>query len=356
MTLFIGTYTDGPSEGIYRCSLDDDTGRLGPREVAAQAPNPSFLRVNTERRVLYAVHEVSNAARTSGGSVATYDIGDDGGLTLLARQPTDGASPCYLATDDPACVAMATNYDSGSVAMFRIRPDATVGPPSDLVQHNGSGPDPVRQTKPHPHSAHVTPDGQYVLVVDLGLDRIVTYAIDRERAAFSAYPLAHAAAPAASGPRHACFHPDGRHFYVVNEMGSSVTVYAYRGLDGSLQPKHTYATVPASWHGDNRGGDLQLSKDGRMLYVSNRGHDSIAMFDVIEDGGALRPGGHVASEGRGPRQFTLTPSGRHMVVANRESDWVSVLAVEGRSGGVAPTDHGVQVSRPACIACASWLP
>lgn len=355
MTLYIGTYTDGPSEGIYRCAFDDISGEFGALTASADATNPSFLRVNQRRRLLYAVNEVSNAAGTGGGSVVTYGVDDAGALALLARQPSDGAAPCYLAVDPEARVALATNYDSGSVAVFGIRPDATVGPPADVIRHSGSGPEPERQSSPHPHSVHLTPDGRCVLVVDLGLDCIVTYAIDHARAALSAYPLGLTYAPAASGPRHACFHPNGHYFYVVNELGSSITVYKYRDIDASLRPLHTISTLPSSWQGDNRGGDVQISADGRMVFVSNRGHDSIAAFEVHDDGATLHLRGHVSSQGRGPRQFALTRSGRHMLVANRDSDWVSAFAIDAQSGGVSPTGQGVQVPSPACIACADWL-
>jgi 6-phosphogluconolactonase len=355
VTVFIGTYTTGASHGIYRCTLDPATGQLRDCALAAVTPQPSFLRVDARHRVLHAVNEVGDADSTAGGALTSFRINDEGRLTPLARQPTCGASPCFVAVDEHHHLLLTANYDSGSVTMCRLTVDGAVGSPCDVVTHTGRGPDPRRQTQPHPHSVHLSPDGQCVLVVDLGLDRIVTYAIRDDRPAFETHALSSVAAPPGSGPRHAEFHPDGRHLYVVNELGSSVTVYAYRDADASLSSRGTWSTLPAGWHGQNKGGDLHVAPSGNVLYVSNRGHDSIAIFDVVYQGRALVLRGHVSTQGRGPRQFVVTPEGTHLLVANQDSDRVASLAIDPASGALAPTGSGVAVPTPACVACAPWL-
>lgn len=336
--LYIGTYTQRESQSIYICRLDPATGALTLAGTAEDKLNPSFLTLDPIGRHLYAANELTD------GAVASYAVDPaTGALTLVNRQPTHGAHPCHVSIAGDSLIL--TNYSGGSVAALPIRPDGVLSPAASFVQHEGAGPT-ERQTSPHPHSAlHV---GGFVYVPDLGLDRVVIYRL----AAGELVPHGFAELAPGSGPRHLEVSPDGRLLYLANELNSTVTVLRRDLTTGALESIQTLSTLPPDYTGVNYPADLHLHPSGRLLYLSNREHDTIALFTVDGDSGLLTPAGHFPTGGRWCRSFAIDPSGRYLVAAHQKSDTVVTLAIDPETGALSPTDHSLQIPVPVCVCIA----
>lgn len=355
--IFLGTYTrSGPSQGIYAVRLDAVTGALGAPTLAAAATDPAWIELSPDRRFLYAIQP--------GPAQALAFAVDPVSATLRPLPLHDSAprpeattasvpAPSHLAVDRTGRVLLAANYHAGFVAALPLHPDGTLGAPR-LHPHSGRGPHPTRQEKPHAHSVSVAPDNRHVLVADLGLDRIFTYALDPAAAALSAtVPPFTATAPAA-GPRHGKFSADGRFFYLVNELDATVVAFRYDAANGALAALQTAPTLPPGFTGANLCAELRLHPSGRALYVSNRGHDSLAVFAVDPATGLLSPAPLeiVPSGGAHPRNFALSPDGRWLVCGHQHSPRISVFAVDPVTGRLTLTPHSAAV--PACVCVAFY--
>lgn len=349
LALYVGTYTNGRSRGIYRCRLDADTGALAVEGVAARGvANPSFLVVDRGQRFLYAVSETAEFEGEPGGGVAAFAIDRrTGDLRALNRQPSRGAAPCHLAVDRGNRFLLVANYSGGNVTVLPIRPDGSLGPPSMQVRHSGSGPNARRQAGPHAHSVTFDPTNRFVYAADLGIDRVMIYRFDAGELAPADPPWVQARPGA--GPRHFAFHPDARRAYVINELDSTVSTLAFDPATGAMREVHTVSTLPAGWTGENSCADVHVSADGRFVYGSNRGHDSVAVFAVDPEGGALAPVQHQPTLGRTPRNFALDPTGRWLLAANQGSDSVAVFAVDPETGRLSPTGQVAEVPVPVCL-------
>lgn len=337
---YVGTYTGGDSKGIYAFQFDDSTGKLAAAGLAAETSNPSFLAVSPNRRFLFAVNE------ESAGSISAFSI-DGGKLTLLNTVSSRGAGPCHVALDKTGQWLFVANYNSGSVAAFPVHDDGSLGGASAFEQHSGSSVNPQRQAGPHAHSVNVSPDNRFVLVADLGLDRILTYRIDPAKGLVPAEPLFKA--QPGSGPRHLTFSPGGRFAYAINEMLATITVFQYDASAGSLREAQTISTLPAGFNGANSAAEIAVHPSGKFLYASNRGHDSIAIFRVDPAKGTLTAAGHVSTDGKTPRNFAIDPSGRFLLAANQDSGNIVVFRVDRKTGGLTPAGAGVKVPSPVSI-------
>ena len=352
--LFTGTYTrpephvSGVAEGVFVCRLHDD-GRLSRLDAVSGIVNPSFLAPAHVQPMVYAVSEVAGAGDVSGGAVVTYRLDGAGRLTLVNRQPTQGKGPCHLAVDDSDRWLVVATYGSGTAELFPLADDGAVGPASHVVQHRGAGPNPTRQSGPHAHSVTLTPDGRLALVADLGLDKIMIYRIDRERGRLEPNAQASLAVAPGAGPRHLAFHPAGRFVYVANELDSTVTVCAYATEGRTLTALQTVSTLPADFAGDNTCADIHVLASGRFVYASNRGHDSIAVFAVDPTTGQLHAGGYHATQGRTPRNFTITPEDRFLLAANQDSHTVVTFAIDSQSGQLSATGAVLDIPSPVCL-------
>lgn len=345
--LYVGCYTMRGSKGMSITRFDAGAGSFGRVNVAAELPNPTFQTVHPNRRVLYSVSEVRDATGRHGGSVHAFAIdGYSGALTFLNRQSSEGAGPCHVSIDSAGRYVMTANYSSGGAAIFPVEKGGRLAPPSGVVQHSGSGPDPKRQQGPHAHSATPTPDDRFILVADLGLDRVMIYRNDEGRLVASEPPFA--AVPPGAGPRHVAFHPTLPMLYVVNEMGNSVTAFSYDKTGCALREQQTLTTLPEGFEEENTGADIHIHPNGRFLYASNRGHDSIAQFAIAADG-ALTPAGWHPTLGRCPRNFALDPTGAWMLVAHQESDTIVLFRVDPASGALVATGRACEVSMPVCL-------
>lgn len=314
------------SRGIYTATFDPSTGTLGTIALAAEVAAPTFLALSTthpEQRV-YAVSEVEG----SGASVSAFTVQHGGEtLTLLNRQPTHGDAPTHLSlTPDGRSLAVA-NYGGGSVSTYHVAADGTLSPPISHIQYTGSGPDPKRQEAPHAHSAQFSPDGRWLLVNDLGLDRINIYRVDAATAAITPADPPFWSARPGSGPRHISFHPNGRWLYSVNEMGNTVDQLGWESSTGHLTSLSNVSTLPPDFPPHKaQAGEILCSPDGRHLYVGNRiAAETIAVFDVNGTSGALTLKQLAPNGGKTTRHLTLDPSGRWMLLSNQGSGNLVVL-------------------------------
>jgi 6-phosphogluconolactonase len=347
--VFLGTYTSGKSEGIYRAQLDLKSGALTQPDLAAEVENPSFLALHPSGRFLYAAGELSNFEGKPGGAVSAFSLdGKSGKLELLNQQSSRGAGPCHLVVDPSGRNVLVANYGGGSVAVLPIEPNGRLQPASSFVQHEGKSVNPRRQEAPHAHSINLDPAGKFAVVADLGLDQVLVYRFDPEQGRLTANDPPHTAVAAGAGPRHFAFHPSGRFAYVINEMQSSVTAFDYDAKQGRLIQSQTVSTLPAA-HQGNSTAEVQVHPSGKFLYGSNRGHNSLAIFGIDQGTGRLTPAGHQETGGNTPRNFGVEPTGSFVLAANQASDSVVVFRVDQQTGKLTPTGHSIEVPTPVCV-------
>ena len=324
--VYISTYTEQGRDGIYLAELDSSTGDLRLIRMAAAVKKASFLAIHPSHRYLYSTCEVDDYRDSKRGAVSAFKIDlATGNLTLLNHQSSGGEGPHYLSLDREGKNALVANYHGGSVAVLPIRADGTLGAATSIVLHHGSSVDKSRQTGPHPHAIDVDPTNRFVFVPDLGLDKVLSYRFDPAAGSLAPNnPTSLATSPGA-GPRHIRFHPNGKWAYVINELDSKVNALRFNSEAGVLTPMDTVSTLPVGAKDENITGELVVHPNGRFLYGSNRGHDSIALFAIDQTTGRLNPLGRYPAGGRTPRNFNIDPSGKFLVLANLDSDSVTVL-------------------------------
>jgi 6-phosphogluconolactonase len=347
LTVYVGTYTDGTSRGIYRFTLDPLTGEAGAPLLAGEARNPSFLVLHPSGRFLYAVNETDEFRGAKTGAVSAFAVdARTGNLTLLNQQPSAGEAPCHLAVDKSGRNLLVANYGGGTVALLRIGDDGRLAPASSVRTHEGKGPNAARQERPHAHGVYLDAAERFALAPDLGADRVFVYRFDAAKGTLEP----HGAAPLepGSGPRHLAFHPSGRHLYVINELASTITAFAYDAAQGELAPEQTVSALPAGFSGTSYTAEVEVAPDGRFLYGSNRGHDSLVVFR-IDANGRLALAGHVPVGGSWPRHFTTLASGRALAAAHQRSGAISFFRLDPESGMPVPVGKSVAVDRPACV-------
>lgn len=352
MRLYIGTYTSGSSKskGIYLVKFDAKTGVLSEPVLAAATEEPSFIAVSHDGKYLYAVNELLKYEGNNSGSVSAFAIDQKtGGLTFLNRYATGGGAPCHVTITEKGDLVIVANYLGGNVAAFKANADGSLQPASDIKQHIGKGPNAERQEAPHCHSAMLDKSNKLLLVNDLGIDRIVTYAVDSKAGKLTANGESYAAKPG-SGPRHFKFHPNGKFAFANNEMDMTVSSLAWDAKLGRLSEIQTVSTLPADYTRKNDSvADLHVSPDGRFLYVSNRVHDSIAIFAIDEKTGSIRAIDFVKTGGKSPRNFALDPTGNFLLAANQRSDSITVFRIDKASGKLTPTENTITAPTPVCL-------
>jgi 6-phosphogluconolactonase len=361
ITTYIGTYTrresfvDGKAEGIYIYHLDPRSGQLTYSATVAGAGtiNPSFLTLGPDGRCLYAVNEITGGSGPH-GTVSAFAVDPASGhLSYLNQQSTHGLAPCFASVEPAGRYCLAANYETGSLCVLPIRQDGSLGEASDVVQFSGSGPNRARQEGPHAHMVTPSPDGSFTLAVDLGADRLMAFRLDRERGKLSPADPPWTQMPPGSGPRHLAFHPQRPFAYVINEPQSTVTVCRYDAQQGTFRALQTLSTLPDGFTGQNLGAEIVAAPSGRFVYASNRGHDSLAIYAVDHETGWLALVGHEASQGVGPRAFTIDPSGALLLAANQDTDTVVTFWIDPESGRLKPTGHVAAVPTPVCLQLAS---
>lgn len=347
--VYIGTYTK-QSKGIYAWRFRPATGELIELGLAAETPNPSFLAIHPNRRFLYAVSEISNYEGQKAGAVSAFSIDPvTGKLTFLNRVASKGAGPCHLNTDRTGKCLLVANYGGGSVAAFPIHNDGRLGEASAFIQHTGSSVNPKRQQGPHAHSVNISPDNRFAIVADLGLDQVLVYRLDPGKGSLAANEPPFVKVHPGAGPRHFSFHPGGKFAYVINEMESTVTAFAWDGRLGVLKEVQTVSTLPQDFSGNNSTAEVVVHPSGKYLYGSNRGHDSIAVFAIDPSKGTLKPVEHVPTQGKVPRNFAIDPSGSYLFAANQNSASVVVFRIDGKTGRLSPAGKVLEVDSPVCV-------
>lgn len=347
--VYYGTYTaPGKSEGIYRSSFDPATGELGPAELAAKAASPSFLAVHPSKKFLYAVGEGSP------GGVHAFTLDDKtGGLSKINSGTSGGPGPCHLTVDPSGKCVVVANYGGGSVACLPIGPDGGVGKPGTFIQHAGKSVNKSRQGEPHAHSANFSPDGQFAIVADLGLDKLIVYKLKADAARLTSNDPEAYKVPAGAGPRHFAFHPNGKYAYTNGEMDFNVYALSYDAAKGAFAPINHANTLPKDTPTDvvkkNSTAEVVVHPSGKWVLASNRGHNSVAVFKVDDATGGITPAGHLTGGINIPRNFAVDPTGKWVLVANQDGDSVSVFSWDNESGSGKPTGTVVKVGKPVCI-------
>ncbi len=324
--LYISSYAPADQPGIYACTFDDTTGQLTEHHSFAGIVNPSFVIVHPNGRWMYAVSETSQQADGISGTVwALHCTRKPWSMEPINQQMSGGDLPCHLEINSTGKWLLVSNYGSGTVSVLPILPDGALGEMTDLNQHQGSGPHPERQEGPHVHSATFSPDQRFAIVADLGIDALMVYTFDPSagrllvRSQISTRPGA--------GPRFKVFHPSGQCVYIAHELDNTVVVYDYDATSGMLRERQIVEALPPNAPKSTIA-DIEISPEGDRLYVSNRGDDSISIFRIEEDSRLTRIAIR-SSGGRCPRDFTITPNGRFLLVANQESDEIVVMPVLG---------------------------
>ncbi|MEZ6123101.1 MAG: lactonase family protein [Planctomycetaceae bacterium] len=350
--LFVGTYTRGNdfSQGIYTCTFNDASGKLSDPVLAASADNPSFLAIHPNGQWLYACNETGDFQGTASGAVSAYRIGSgDGGLTLLNQQATGGGAPCHCNIDATGKFLLVANYSGGNVSVFPIDDDGRLKEHSCLLNHTGSGPNKTRQEAPHAHSVNLSSDNRYAYVADLGIDRIMIYRFDAEAGRLVPSAADSALLPPGAGPRHFCIHPSQKFAYTNHELTSEVTAFERNRTTGALTAIQTVSTLPEGDQARRSTAECLVDPSGRYLYVSNRGHDSIAAYSIDQNSGRLTLVEIRKTGGEEPRNFVISANGRWLIAENQNSNTVCVFAVNRDTGALVPTEHRIQVGRPVCI-------
>ncbi len=346
---YFGTYTDDGSAsarrsvGIYGARLDGASGQLDIIEQRDGIVNPSFIAPHPFRPLLFAASEREDVAEVVAMSI---DL-QSGILDILGRQTFDGHAACHVSVDPQGAGVYVANYGSGDAARLALGADGRLGPARSTAPHQGRGPNPDRQASPHAHSITPCPKGEHFYVADLGIDALMAYAIDEDRGVLVAVESLRLPTAPGAGPRHFTFHPGQRHAYLLNELDATIDAMRFDGDTGVLERIHTISTLPDDFAGENLAAEIAVHPSGRWLYASNRGHNTLAIYDV-DVGGRLTRRGWVSTEGDHPRHFAISPDGRWLVVANMFDDAAVVFAVDPDRGSLSRASR-LGLPRPSCV-------
>lgn len=350
VNIYIGTQTgkSGNSEGIYSTSFDPETGKLGEVKLAAKYQQPGFLIAHPTKRLLYCVGAPSAVYADGTSSVAAFKIVDKGMLEFLKDSSTGGKGACHLALDATGSTLAIANYGDGSISTVRL--DGGLPDKVASVRINpGSGPNPSRQQATHAHGAYFNYANKRLLVPDLGLDRVWSYGFSAETSTFDPTEGSPFIAESGTGPRHLVFSADERNAYIVNELDNTVTACAFDAGAGTFKSLQRISTLPEGWTGQSTTAEIQIHPNGRFVYVSNRGHDSIAIFACDGKTGTLTSKGQVPCGGKIPRHFAIAPGGKWLVCAHQDSNTLTALPLDPETGALGPAAPPVPCPNPICL-------
>ena len=342
---YVGTYTTEGGKGIVLCTFNPDNGEIGIIDSVKNISNPSFLKISPGNRFLYAVSEVGDRSQKDNGFVSAFKILPDGRLEFLNRQPSMGNGPCHVDVSKNGKFVAVANYGGGTIAMFAVNDDGSLQQASSHIINSGKGPDKNRQTSPHAHSIKFSPFTEEVFSTDLGTDHFDIYQLAGNKLVKSAQPFL--MMDPGTGPRHFDFHPNGEYIYVINELNSTVTTLLK--VNGKWEKQQSISTLPEGYTEKSYCADVHVSPDGKFLYGSNRGHNSITIFEINRNDGKLKMTGTVPVEGNWPRNFSLSPDGKYLLVANQRSDNITVFKINANSGIPEFTGKQIQLKSPVCI-------
>jgi 6-phosphogluconolactonase len=345
--VFVGTYTGKLSKGIYRYEMDLATGKLSNGELAAEVASPSFLAIHPTSKFLYCVNEGGTIGGSKNGGVTGFALdAKTGKLTKINEQPAGGSSPCHITVDPKGKTVLIANYGGGSTNAYPIDAEGKLGAASAFIQHTGKG-GAKGTTPPHAHSVNVSKDGRFAFVADAGIDQVLVYKLDSDTSTLTPNDPPYFAAARGAGPRHFAFHPSAPLAFVINESDLTLTSMSLDAAKGVLTKIQTVSTVPP----DHKGGstaEVVVHPSGKFVYGSNRGHDSIVGFKV-NDKGEMTLIGHASEGVKEPRNFNIDPTGQYLVVGSQRANTIVVFKVDRETGALKPTEHKVEVGTPVCI-------
>jgi len=347
MTGFVGTYTGEESQGIYHLELSSEAPQFERSGVTTVGDNPSFLALHPSESILYTVHEV-----VAGGVSAFRVESDSDGtvrLTRLGRTESGADGPCHCSVHPSGNALFVAHYAGGAVSVIPIRSDGALVNPSDIIHHEGSSRHPNRQREPHPHMATIGPNGRFVYVPDLGTDEVVVYEFRKQNHALRRVGSVNV--PPGAGPRHLDFHPEEGFAYLINELDSTLFAFKWDPDTGDLDVIDTVSTLPAGFDGENIAADVHVHPMGDWVYGSNRGHDSITIYRIFDDG-TLQFRRTEPSGGSQPRHFAIDRSGRWLFALNRATDDITTFSIDAQTGELEPTGDSLSIPRPVCLATA----
>lgn len=350
--VYFGTYTRKLSKGIYVSRLNLKDGSLSEPQLAAEVANPSFLAVHPSNKTLYAVSEMGAGAAPPGGAVTSFSIDHSTGkLSKLNMVSSKGGGPCHLNVDRTGKTLVVVNYGTGSTAAMAVKADGSLAESTSFIQHQGSSVNQSRQQGPHAHSVNISPDNRFAVVADLGLDRVLVYKLDAANSTIAPNDPPYTSVKPGSGPRHFTFHPNGKYAYVINEILCTVTAFQWDAAKGVLTEIETVSTLPAGVAVEKSysTAEVRPHPSGKFLYGSNRGHNTIAVFQVDSKTGKIKLVDNTSTQGKIPRNFNLDPSGKWLYAENQDSDNVVAFAIDQKTGKLTPTGKTYTVGTPVCI-------
>jgi 6-phosphogluconolactonase len=354
---YVGTYTaPGKSKGIYAFRLqtqNDEVSQnilLVPLGLAAESNNPAFLEVDLKRRLIFAINEIDTFEGKPTGAVSAFAIEPaTGKLKLINQVASGGTGPCHLVLDRTGKNLIIANYGGGSVAVIPVAADGRLGAATTTIQHKGHSVNPQRQQGPHAHCATLDPENRFAFICDLGLDQLVAYRFDAAHGKLTAETSLTVATKPGAGPRHMAFRPDGKFAYVINELNSTVTAYSYDAASGKLTELQTESSLPPSFDGKNSGAEIAVHPSGRWLYASNRGNETVVLFDIDKQTGKLSFTEDQSTGGKTPRHFGIQPNAKHLAIANQNSDSLLICRIDDGNGRLKPSGVPAECPVPVCV-------
>ncbi len=347
--MYVGTYTapQSSSKGIYAYRFDARTGKATPLGLMAETPDPTFLALHPNGKFLYAINELDTFQSKKAGSVTAYAIDRaTGKLTQLNQVSSASPGPCHLTVSASGKTVFVANYSGGSFSSFPILPDGKLGEAASFVQLHGSGVDKSRQGEPHGHSVNLPKNNKFMLGADLGTDKVMIYKVDDAASKISPNDPPFAMVKPGSGPRHLVFAPDQKHVYVLSEMASSVTTFDYNPETGAMKEIDVASALPADYKGQSTAAEIEIDPRGKFVYTSNRGHNSIAVFEIDPKTAKLKLIQNQSTGGAIPRAFMIDPSGNYIVAGNQNTNNISVLKIDHATGKLSPTGENLELGAP----------
>jgi len=343
MCVYFGSHSSGPGIGFSKSYFNTNTGVLTKPEFLIEAKEPAFFIIHPNGKYLY----TCNSGQP--GQISAYAIDSTTKhLILLNQKPSYGGDPSFISFDKTLRFALVANYDGGNICVYAIQPDGSFGDRTAFVQHEGKSVNPERQTHAYAHSIIVDQSNRFVLVADLGLDKVFVYRFNEKDGSLSSNDPPFAMVKPGSGPRHVRFHPNGKWIYVINEMGCSISCFNWDSDKGTLIEFQNISTLPKDFTNTSTCAELEIHPNGKFLYCSNRGHNSIAVFAIDQISGQLTLIQHVPTKGNTPRNFAFDPTGKWIICTNQDSNNAVVFSINKTAGYLTQVGEPVEVPQPFC--------
>jgi len=355
MLLYVGTYTEADSQGIEIYRMNEQTGTLSFRKTVPQIKNPSYIKLSPDQKYLYAVNELLKWDGKPQGAVAAFSVDwQNGDLHLINQVPSEGRAPCYITMPQNGRFVLVTNYLDGIVLSLAVLKNGGVGEPVTMIPFSGSGFNKTRQNASHVHSINLDPQNTFAVIADLGTDKLTMLSFNLKSGQLKVLKDQSAQTAPGAGPRHLTFSANGKYVYVANELNNTVEAFSIDSAYGSLHHFQTIRTIPDDYKGSNYPADIHLSPNGRFLYVSNRGHESLAVFAVRKHNGKLKRLATSSVYGSRPRNFILSKDGQYLLAANQKSKNIVTFRCDAHSGLLKKQASVNTIASPACLQIGIW--